>query len=325
MDVSASRTNMGTIELTDEGSGGNNEWLNLTGGSTLTNTGTIKTSPGNGGAGGRYFDGPISNTTGTITLNESTLIQSGSWSSGAAISVAAGKTLTIAGGASMTQTSGGQTTGTGAIQVNGVLHAVGSIGPDVTNNGAVGPGTSPGLLNLSSSYTQTGSGKLLIEIQGLSGGTQYDQLNVAGPVSLAGTLQVATSAFTPSNGQTFVIVTGNSVTGTFGTVNAMGYTIQYHLGDVTLTATGGPTAARLLSFSGRRDRAGALLRWRMGSEHGLLGYVLYRNGQRLNRVLIPAGRRSYSFRDRRPGADPRYTLYAVGLDGRRALLASRSG
>ena len=79
---------------------------------------------------------------------------------------------------------------------------------------------------------------------------------------------------------------------------------------------------RALSFTARLNGRGTLLHWRMGSEAGLLGYVVERNGVRLNGALILAGRGSYSFRDRRPGLRPRYTLFAVGLDGRRVRLAT---
>jgi hypothetical protein len=66
-------------------------------------------------------------------------------------------------------------------------------------------------------YTQGAGGKLRIEINDTTPGT-YDRLNVSGPVTLAGTLQVTLASFTPAQNNVFDILDFTSLTGTFGTI-----------------------------------------------------------------------------------------------------------
>jgi hypothetical protein len=109
-------------------------------------------------------------------------------------------------------TNGGLLQGAGYIVGSGVSG-------NITNGGVLSPGA-PGLLEINPNYTQTAGGDLEIRIGGTAAGSQYDQLNVAGynggAVNLAGTLGVQLiNGFTPSPDQTFTIVTGASVAGTF--------------------------------------------------------------------------------------------------------------
>ena len=72
-----------------------------------------------------------------------------------------------------------------------------------------------------------------------------------------------------------------------------------------------------------------LLRWRSGSETGLLGFHLYRQAEgaraRVNRALVAArggaAGRAYTFRDRLPRGtgQVRYWLEELRLDGSRVL------
>jgi hypothetical protein len=98
----------------------------------------------------------------------------------------------------------------------------------------------------------------------------------------------------------------------------------------TLTITGSPTAVRLQSLSARRARGGVLVRWRVASATGTLGFDVFRltgsSRARLNASAIPvrAGQLqgSYAFLDRRAprAARLRYEIDAIGLDGTRMLL-----
>src|SRR4029453_17556153 len=85
-------------------------------------------------------------------------------------------------------------------------------------NGAfVRPGASPGLLSISGSYTQTATGALDVELNGLTAGTQYDRLAVAGTVTLAGQLN-ASLGFAAATGDSFVLIDNagsDAVIGTF--------------------------------------------------------------------------------------------------------------
>jgi len=96
----------------------------------------------------------------------------------------------------------------------------------------------------------------------------------------------------------------------------------------------GPTAAQVASSRATLLRQGALVRWRMGSEIGVLGYNVYRERRgarvRLNRASIAArggvGGRSYSYLDRsapRAHHGTRYWLQVVNLDGSRLWKAVR--
>ena len=89
------------------------------------------------------------------------------------------------------------------------------------------------------------------------------------------------------------------------------------------TTLGVPTAATLRSFAARRSHGAVVLRWRMATEVGTVGYNVYRTqGARrvkLNKRLVPAagGLRghAYVWRDRGPGQSPRYTLEEMRRDG----------
>jgi hypothetical protein len=85
-----------------------------------------------------------------------------------------------------------------------------------------------------------------------------------------------------------------------------------------------PTAVRLRSFSAARTAAQkVILRWQPGTENGLLGYVLYRQGTRLTKHLVVAGRRPYRYLDKTASAGPLgYRLQAVRLDGTRVWLGT---
>jgi hypothetical protein len=105
-----------------------------------------------------------------------------------------------------------------AIDVRGVFTISGAL--TVTAAGAsVSPGFSPGIIN-SGNLSLTAGSNVNIEVNGPIVGTQYDQLNVTGTVSLgnANLNVVVGNAYNPSAGQTFTIVNndGNDpVTGTF--------------------------------------------------------------------------------------------------------------
>src|SRR5262249_61869879 len=92
--------------------------------------------------------------------------------------------------------SGGQlnpTLTSAVVAINaGCLAGIGTVGANVVNAGPLPPGTSPGTLSITRTYTQTSSGALNIELSGLTAGSQYDRLAVTGAASLAGALDVTT-------------------------------------------------------------------------------------------------------------------------------------
>ncbi|MBK8608710.1 MAG: hypothetical protein IPL84_01830 [Chitinophagaceae bacterium] len=112
----------------------------------------------------------------------------------------------------------------------------------------VRPGSSPGCTIFGAGYTN-GSGTEVIEIGGTTVCTQYDQLQVVGTATLSGTLDVQLfGGFIPSCGQSFTIMTANTVTGTFASIlypaipAGLSWNIQYNATSVVLSITGTPTA-----------------------------------------------------------------------------------
>ncbi len=143
---------------------------------------------------------------GTTTVNNGKLFVNGSTASTSAVTV-----------------SGGTLGGTGT--VNGTI--------SVASGGKIAPGTSPGILNSGNVSFASGS-TFDVEIGGTTVGTEYDQLNVTGTVSLGGsTLNLSVfNGFTPVSGQTFTIINNDSteaVTGTFSGL-AEGASIPNFLG-----------------------------------------------------------------------------------------------
>jgi hypothetical protein len=126
-----------------------------------------------------------------------------------------------------TQTAGSTTvdgtlSATGIVDIQGgVLAGSGTVLDDVDNAGSVQPGTSAGVLTIDADYTQDSAGQLAIEIGGLVVGTDYDQLAVTGNAVLDGTLKLdVTGGFPLTVGDTFVVMTYASHTGTFSAIDA---------------------------------------------------------------------------------------------------------
>ena len=192
-------------------------------GTGMNNNGTPITSPNNTGIQTVNFVGPglmsvsgvISNGDGTVAVNingGTTLFAAANTYTGAT-NVNAGTLLVNGsiGGSTITVNNGGTLGG------NGTLSAV-----NVAFGGSIAPGNSTGILNSGSFDLQTG-GLLSIELGGLNAGVDYDQLNVAGGVSLAGDLQLSLlNNFSFVMGDRFFVIVndGNDpVIGSFANAN----------------------------------------------------------------------------------------------------------
>lgn len=146
---------------------------------------------------------------------------------------------------------------------SGTLGGSGQVG-NVTCVGTLSPGNTTG--RLSASQLQGGpGGRLQIELNGPTAGTDYDQLRVSGPIDLGDlTLEVKLN-FIPTIGDSFIIVenTGNAaIAGHFQglqegdtlRLNGIPFEISYRGGDgndVSLTAS-----THSLSLSGSRIEGG---------------------------------------------------------------------
>lgn len=98
------------------------------------------------------------------------------------------------------------------IEPTGSLFGAGDIAVDIANAGQLGPGLSPGRLDIGGDYTQLATGQLLIELAGLD----YDQLFVAGTASLDGRLDVTLyETFQPTAGDVCDILVADQILGEF--------------------------------------------------------------------------------------------------------------
>jgi len=181
----------------------------------------------------------VTNTSsGSATLNfagsSSTfggVIQDGNSGGQVALNITSGS-LTLSG----TNTySGGTTVSGGTLAVNGsilgdvmvngggTLAGHGTVGGmlSVASGGFLSPGNGPtgtGTITLGALTLYSGS-QTNIKLAGTTPGSQYDQVQVTGSASLAGTLAVTLiGGFTPQAGETFDILTGSTPSGNFDTL-----------------------------------------------------------------------------------------------------------
>ncbi len=105
----------------------------------------------------------------------------------------------------------------------GVLRGTGTYFQNVTNNGTVAPGASPGILTVDGTYAQGPLGKLDVEVGGAGvAGTDFDRLVVTGSATLAGTLTGRLiNGFEPVTGVGVRVLTAGSRTGSFGVVDSV--------------------------------------------------------------------------------------------------------
>jgi hypothetical protein len=138
------------------------------------------------------------------------------------------------------QLTGGSISALGTLDIQGgALSGTGTVTANVQNAAVVDMGASVGILTITGSYTQLPGGQLTARLGGLSAGTQYDQLTVAGSASLDGTLAlVLVSGYTPATGDTFTVLTYTSETGSF-TIDGAGqsYTASYEATGVAIVAS----------------------------------------------------------------------------------------
>ena len=105
-------------------------------------------------------------------------------------------------------------------QIGGRLSGVGTINlpsiANLTNDGNVSPGLSPGTLTLSGNYLSSSNSVLEMELNGLTPDTQHDVLAISGTNVIFEGMVDVTLGFQPSIGDTFTIAT---VSGTIATGN----------------------------------------------------------------------------------------------------------
>ena len=217
--------------------------LNFTNGGTITSNTALTFNGGSNAASGainvnatlEMYD--VRNS-GVVTVNDGGVInnQLGNLvnGGGSRTTIAAGGAVNLLGGTTMDLNgallvNNGAVAGTVNVNYGSLAKGTGSY--DVVNvneGGAYSPGNSPGISTAASVDFQAGSfssgaPRLVMELGGTAPGTQYDQLRVAGGLTLNGTLDVelvnsGAGLFSPQAGQSFDILDWGSLSGTFSTL-----------------------------------------------------------------------------------------------------------
>ena len=210
----------GDVSLTTSGTGAITSSDNT--GTDLT-AGTVTLTAGLGG---------IATSTNFLRLAATTV--TASTTSNASINLAEADSVTIGTGdlnaGTGTTTIGGGTflTGSGrdifgpvTVASGGTLGGTGSTGAITAQSGGhVAPGTSPGILNSGNVSFSSGS-NFDVELNGTTVGTQYDQLNVTGAVSLGSATLNVTLGFIPTNGSSFTIINNDDTDAVTGIFNGL--------------------------------------------------------------------------------------------------------
>jgi hypothetical protein len=128
--------------------------------------------------------GAASNTAGATLIIEAggpAVTLSGGLTNSGHVSIAPGATLAVTG--SFTHAQSGALDGHGVLNVSGATIAA--------FDGAVNPGTSPGILGITGPLPQGATSVMTFEVNGPTAGVDLDRLNVSGMASLAGTLSLS--------------------------------------------------------------------------------------------------------------------------------------
>ncbi len=229
----------GSGGLTKSGTG----TLTLTGANTYTGTTTVSAGGLTVNNGSAFVDGSAVTVDSGTTLTLSAPETIGSLAGAGNVDLGS-FTLTVGGDGSSTTFSGDLNgsgtlvkTGTGTLTLSGtntysggttvsagtllVTGALGSGAVSVASGATLG-GTgsiTTGNLTVSSGAT------LAVDINGITAGTQYDQLDVTGTVNVNSATLAFTLGFTPTAGNSFVLINNDgadAITGTFSTVTVGG-------------------------------------------------------------------------------------------------------
>jgi autotransporter-associated beta strand protein len=197
------------------------------------------------GAGNLAIGGVIGTTTGTLTKTGAGIATLSGNNTYTGLTTVSQGTLVVNGtqGSSNVRVAGGTLGGSGTVGTVTSTAAGGGVSP--------GAGTGTGILNTGNFNLATGAPTFTIQLNGTTAGTQYDRVNVTGPVSLTGSVLSGSMGFTATDGMQFTIITndgGDAVTGTFSglaqgattTLSGQTFTVSYTGGtgnDVVLTRT----------------------------------------------------------------------------------------
>jgi Calx-beta domain/FG-GAP-like repeat/Bacterial Ig domain/TLD len=233
----------GDVSLTASGSGaittGNNTGTDLTADDVAVNAGL-----GGIGSTTHFLRLAATTITGATTGNgDINLVEVDSVTIVASNGLDAGMGTITFGGGTFIVTGSSATASPVILQSTATLGGTGTVGGTVTlkSGATVAPGLSPGILN-SGSVTFNNGSNFNVEVNGYVAGTDYDQLNVTGTVSLGdapgGATLYASGTISSRSDQPIVLIDNDDadpVIGTFSglpegsviTINGIGFTISY--------------------------------------------------------------------------------------------------
>ncbi|MFD0930809.1 beta strand repeat-containing protein, partial [Methylophilus glucosoxydans] len=173
----------------------------------------------------------LAKNNGSIALMQGAALSTGAFTNTGAVLIGNGSNFASTG--DYTQTSG-RTVVNGSLSANEVNVAGGSLSGtgwvigNVSNSGLIGPGASPGTLNIDGDYTQLSNGSLLMEIGGNLQGSSFDWLNITGNATLGGTLNLVFAAnYLPVSNSIYNILTyGSWSQTTFNLVTVSGLNLN---------------------------------------------------------------------------------------------------
>ena len=195
-------------------------------------------------AGTRTFD-----VTGTLDLT-GTIAPGTSVPSGYAVTKAGSGTMNLAGANTYT---GATAVNAGTLRVNGSVTSnvtvtspgtfggSGTVTGNVSGNGTVAPGNSPGILTISGNFTPTGTVAFEVNQPYNTAGTDYDQIVVGGTVDLSGaTLSITGGTAAASALQTLTLINKTSGGATVASASpAEGATVTLGSGSFKIFYNGG--------------------------------------------------------------------------------------
>jgi autotransporter-associated beta strand protein len=187
------------------------------------------------------ISGASTATTGALTkTGTGTLILSGNNLYTGTTTISAGKLLNNDAAAnSAVSLNGGTLGGTGTVTSITSTTLGGTITPG-------NPETGPGILNSGNVNLAAGAPSFVVQLNGTTAGTGYDQLICTGTADISNATLSGTVGFSPAAGSTFMIINktvAGGLTGTFAglaegatvTLSGIDFTISYIGGDVVLT------------------------------------------------------------------------------------------
>jgi autotransporter-associated beta strand protein len=110
--------------------------------------------------------------------------------------------------------------GTNELDLRAAVSGQGGFAGNIRLSGAYNPGASPGIGRFDGNLTLGAAATLVLELVGLTAGTEHDALDVAGRLTLEdGILQLALlGGYVPSAGNSFALLSWGALSGRFGDV-----------------------------------------------------------------------------------------------------------